>query len=161
MDRALSFARSNKRRRMLYLHSIHADHHTPKPYVRKAFEKHLECGIFARSFARARCCDCGHDFLLAFSCKGRGVCPSCTMRRMAETAAHRGSALHIGAVAFIHRFGSSLNEHVHFHICAVDGLFEEVACEGDADADAQARAQARAPGVRLGRGGRSGTGLRG
>jgi hypothetical protein len=22
--------------------------------------------------------------------------------------------LHIGAVAFIHRFGSSLNEHVHF-----------------------------------------------
>jgi hypothetical protein len=24
------------------------------------------------------------------------------------------AALHIGAVAFIHRFGSSLNEHVHF-----------------------------------------------
>ena len=33
---------------------------------------------------------------------------------------------HIGAVAFIHRFGSSLNEHVHFHVCAVDGAFEEV-----------------------------------
>ena len=27
------------------------------------------------------------------------------------------SALHVGAVAFIHRFGSSLNEHVHFHVC--------------------------------------------
>ena len=25
---------------------------------------------------------------VAFSCKGRGVCPSCTTRRMAETAAH-------------------------------------------------------------------------
>lgn len=25
-------------------------------------------------------------------------------------------ALHIGAIAFIHRFGSSLNEHVHFHV---------------------------------------------
>ncbi len=25
------------------------------------------------------------------------------------------AALHIGAVAFIHRFGSSLNEHVHFN----------------------------------------------
>ncbi|KJS77222.1 MAG: transposase, partial [Comamonadaceae bacterium BICA1-1] len=37
------------------------------------------------------------------------------------------AALHIGAVAFIHRFGSSLNEHVHFHVCAVDGVFEEVA----------------------------------
>ncbi len=24
------------------------------------------------------------------------------------------AALHIGAVAFIHRFGSSLNKHVHF-----------------------------------------------
>ena len=27
------------------------------------------------------------------------------------------TALRIGAVAFIHRFGSSLNEHVHFHVC--------------------------------------------
>ena len=37
------------------------------------------------------------------------------------------ATLHIGAVAFIHRFGSSLNEHVHFHVCAVDGVFEELA----------------------------------
>ena len=43
-------------------------------------------------------------------------------------------SLHIGAVAFIHRFGSSLNEHVHFHVCVVDGVFEEVEGEGDADA---------------------------
>ena len=28
--------------------------------------------------------------------------------------------------AFIHRFGSSLNEHVHFHVCVLDGVFEEV-----------------------------------
>jgi hypothetical protein len=50
------------------------DHHTPAPYVEKAFRKYLECGIFAHGFARARCDDCGHDFLVAFSCKGRGVC---------------------------------------------------------------------------------------
>ena len=37
------------------------------------------------------------------------------------------AALHIGAVAFIHRFGSSLNEHVHFHVCVVDGAFEALA----------------------------------
>ena len=37
------------------------------------------------------------------------------------------AALHIGAVAFIHRFGSSLNEHVHFHVCVVDGVFDAVA----------------------------------
>jgi hypothetical protein len=32
--------------------------------------------------------------------------------------------LHIGAVAFIHRFGSSLNWQVHFHVCVVNGVFE-------------------------------------
>ena len=32
---------------------------------------------------------------------------------------------------------------MHFHVCAVDGVFEEAAGEGDADA----HAQARAPGV--------------
>jgi DNA-directed RNA polymerase subunit RPC12/RpoP len=40
-------------------------------------------------FARARCADCGHDFLIAFSCKARAVCPSCNARRMVENAAHR------------------------------------------------------------------------
>ena len=29
------------------------DHHTPKPYVRQAFRKYLECGIFAHGFSRA------------------------------------------------------------------------------------------------------------
>lgn len=64
------------------------DYRTPKPYVRMAFAKYLQCGIFAQGFARARCDDCGHDYFVAFSCKGRGVCPSCTARRIAETAAH-------------------------------------------------------------------------
>ena len=45
------------------------------------------------------------------------------------------AALHIGAVAFIHRFGSSLNGHVHFHVCAVDGVLEGV--PGVVDADVQ------------------------
>ena len=44
------------------------------------------------------------------------------------------AALLIGAVAFIHRFGSSLNGHVHFHVCVVDGVFEEMPGVGDADA---------------------------
>ncbi len=39
------------------------------------------------------------------------------------------AAMHIGAIAFIYRFGSSLNEHAHFHICVVDGVFEIVADE--------------------------------
>ncbi|MBK7237549.1 MAG: transposase zinc-binding domain-containing protein [Sterolibacteriaceae bacterium] len=44
--------------------------------------------ILAHGFARARCAACGHDFLIADSCKGRGVCPACNARRMVETAAH-------------------------------------------------------------------------
>ena len=57
-------------------------------YVEREFRHYLECGILAHGFARARCGECGHDFLIAFSCKGRGVCPSCNARRMVETAAH-------------------------------------------------------------------------
>jgi len=57
-------------------------------YVRQAFRKYLECGIFAHGFARAWCDDCGHDYFVAYSCKGRGVCPSRNTRRMVEMAAH-------------------------------------------------------------------------
>ena len=42
--------------------AVQGDHHTPKPFVRRAFRKYLECGIFAHGFARARCDDCGHDY---------------------------------------------------------------------------------------------------
>ncbi len=54
------------------------------------------------------------------------------------------AALHIGAVAFIHRFGSSLNEHVHFHVCVVDGVFEALAGGTDAGADSDTQAVADA-----------------
>jgi hypothetical protein len=29
----------------------------------------------------------------------------------------------LGAVSFLHRFGSALNHHVHLHACATDGVF--------------------------------------
>jgi hypothetical protein len=147
----------------------------------------LRCGILAHGFARVRCTDCGAERLIAFSCKGRGVCPSpdqvrgrlCNTRRMVEVAAHlsdqvlpplpvrqwvfslpkrlrpflprdpslTGAVLRVllrairtllrkrcpgapaqaqlGAVSFLHRFGSSLNPHFHFHIVILDGLFAE------------------------------------
>ncbi len=40
-------------------------------------EKFLDCGNPLGGFARIRCLQCGHERLLAFSCKGRGFCPSC------------------------------------------------------------------------------------
>ena len=140
-------------------------------HVEKEFRSYLKCGILAHGFARARCSTCGYDFLVAFSCKGRGACPSCNAKRMAETAAHlvdhviphvpgapvgpvrpqappalpsppapnrqrrpshpapgppghpQGGLSHrssgpppSGAVSFLHRFGSSLNPHFHFHL---------------------------------------------
>ena len=37
-----------------------------------------------------------------------------------------GSHARFGAVSFIHRFGASLNRHVHYHCCIIDGVFEPV-----------------------------------
>ncbi|MFE8033286.1 transposase [Thiohalocapsa marina] len=37
-----------------------------------------------------------------------------------------GSQARFGAVSFIHRFGASLNRHVHYHCCVIDGVFEPV-----------------------------------
>jgi hypothetical protein len=38
--------------------------------------------------ARFHCSLCQKDKLVAFSCKGRTLCPSCTRRRMSDTAKH-------------------------------------------------------------------------
>jgi len=146
-------------------------------HVEAAFRQYLKCGLLCHGFARAYCAGCGHDFLVAFSCKGRDICPSCSTRRMVETAAHmvddvlprvqfrqwvlsvpkrvRWHLYHkpevvsgllgvflravettvrqrspnapagarFGAVAFVHRFGSYLNSHIHYHVLVTDGVF--------------------------------------
>lgn len=157
-------------------HDAWPDERPVPAHIEREYRRYLECGILAHGFARARCGDCGHDFLVAFSCKGRGVCPACNARRMAEVAAHlvdnvfprlpvrqwvlsvprrlryhlerdarlAGRVLRIfiravegtlrrsidppeqggrlGAVSFVHRFGSTLNPHYHYHCCVLDGL---------------------------------------
>ena len=57
-------------------------------YVERELAAYLKCGILAHGFARVRCQACRHEIVIAFSCKSRGICPSCTARRMADTAAH-------------------------------------------------------------------------
>jgi hypothetical protein len=148
-------------------------------WVEEDFRAYLRCGILAHGFARIRCDACAAERLVAFSCKGRGVCPSCNARRMVEVAAHltdhvlpalpvrqwvlslpkrirpflphdprlTGDVLRIllrairttlhraspsapadarlGAVSFLHRFGSALNPHFHFHVVVLDGVFSE------------------------------------
>ena len=41
-----------------------------------------------------------------------------------------GPAARLGAVAFIHRFGSSLNVHLHFHCVVIDGVFDAATTGG-------------------------------
>ena len=57
-------------------------------HARKELEGYLECGVLGRGFARLRCGECKESRVVAFSCKGRGFCPSCTGRRMCSTAAN-------------------------------------------------------------------------
>jgi hypothetical protein len=57
-------------------------------YVEKEFRDFVACGDLSRGFARCRCAACGHEVLLPFSCKNRGLCPSCTARRMSDEAAY-------------------------------------------------------------------------
>lgn len=67
-----------------------AREHYAKPlprYVERELWRLVDCGVLARGFCRWRCPRCGHDLLVAFSCKTRS-CPSCAGRRMAQAGAH-------------------------------------------------------------------------
>ncbi len=44
--------------------------------------------MLVHGFARVRCESCKDELLVAFSCKGRGVCPSCNAKRAHVTAVH-------------------------------------------------------------------------
>ena len=56
-------------------------------FVREEFAAYLRCGRLKHGFVRVKCEDCQHEHLVAFSCKSRGLCPSCASRRKAETGA--------------------------------------------------------------------------
>jgi len=60
---------------------------TPLPsFVDRELQQAFECGDASMGFARVRCGTCEADIAVAFSCKGRAFCPSCTGRRMADLA---------------------------------------------------------------------------
>ena len=157
-------------------------------YVEDELRGYLRCGDFSQGFVHLKCEACQHDLLVAFSCKSRGLCPSCAGRRMAAQAAHLVDAVvpavpirqyvlsfpfelsllaatkpdvlralarifaealaghyrarakeagttrktYPGALTFVQRFGSSLNVHVHLHVCALDGVFVDDGGEGGA-----------------------------
>ena len=54
--------------------------------------RYLDCGLFESGFARVACPRCRAEFLVSFSCKRRGLCPSCGAKRAAifsELLQHR------------------------------------------------------------------------
>jgi hypothetical protein len=64
---------------------------TPLPeFVKRELEGFVDCGLLTRGFALLQCenPECREKRLVAFSCKGRGFCPSCLGRRMAEASAN-------------------------------------------------------------------------
>ena len=63
-----------------------AGHALPE-FVKAELEGFATCGDFERGFVRTACRTCGDELRVPFSCKGRGFCPSCMGRRMAEGAA--------------------------------------------------------------------------
>ena len=57
-------------------------------YVQRALYDYLPCGILAHGVLRLGGDTCHKELRLPFSCKRRGLWPSCAGRRMAQSAAH-------------------------------------------------------------------------
>jgi len=55
-----------------------------RSHIEKVIYQYLDCGILHNGFARIKCHSCGHENLLAFSCKRRHFCPSCHAKRVIE-----------------------------------------------------------------------------
>jgi hypothetical protein len=62
---------------------VEASGRTLPKHVTAEFEEYLKCGILAHGFLRLKCQDCKAERLIAFSCRGRGFCPSCLGKRQA------------------------------------------------------------------------------
>lgn len=72
-----------------FLEHASAQYARPLPrYVERELRAYLDCGVLSCGFSRAICRGCGHEIVVAFSCKKRGACPSCSARRTCNSAAN-------------------------------------------------------------------------
>jgi hypothetical protein len=65
-----------------------AEHGGVPGFVEEALRNYLSCGVLMHGLCRFRCSSCREERLVALSCKGRGLCPSCGGKRMTDIAAH-------------------------------------------------------------------------
>ena len=56
--------------------------------VLSVLDEYLNCGLLEHGAARVYCDTCKYSLLVAFSCKKRGVCPSCSAKRAVIFAEH-------------------------------------------------------------------------
>jgi len=59
-----------------------SDGRTLPSFVTEELHDFMGCGVLARGFAQFLCKTCHERYVVAWSCKGRGFCPSCGGRRM-------------------------------------------------------------------------------
>jgi ribosomal protein S27E len=52
-----------------------------RPVIRSSIAKFFKCGDPKEGFERVHCPDCKTEFFVAFSCRQRGACPSCSQKR--------------------------------------------------------------------------------
>ena len=114
-------------------------------YISNAFQKYLGCGILAKGFACAHCEECKQDFFIAFSCKGRGICPSCASRAMVETAAHLVTNVlpRVPFRQFVISFPMRIRHYLENHNTLQTELFYETALTQDDITDTQESIQKR------------------
>lgn len=61
--------------------------------IKQEVARYLTCGDVRCGFVEVTCEACAESRLVAFCCKGRGWCPSCTTRRALNTGVHLESVL--------------------------------------------------------------------
>ncbi len=59
-----------------------------REHVMDVIYRYLDCGDPKHGFARVKCQDCNHEYILPFSCKRRLFCPSCHQKRTIEFGEH-------------------------------------------------------------------------
>lgn len=55
-----------------------------RPVVAQTLDAFTACGDLTRGFARLHCDHCGHDYLIAFSCKQRYFCPCSHQKKVQQ-----------------------------------------------------------------------------
>ena len=94
-------------------------------HVEASFRRTLDCGILERGFARVVCPSCPYEVLVPFSCKSRGLCPSCDGRRMADGAAHLVDHV-LPSCADVRQWTLSLPRWLRFRLLCEPDLVSDV-----------------------------------